>query len=371
MYRGPCVRPNIDEVQTFRAGDGDNGHVRAVLPIFMWSSIEKVKTIELQWPFRVSANKSPVLTIDLHEFRPTKEILTEEWSVNGEICKVFLPPWACRDTKITGEAIGLFMSECQGLLEDEILDTLKDEPILSLGWKEANRYRATHNSCLIRLAQEIYAGAMMNSRYPAPVEADVFGVMAEMNNRPYFIENVPLPAQLIFQLQTMIGLAMMDKQKQALKVLKRKIFSKDRFRDWYEVFLAIFVLLATIEWVYQVQMRFVNAKQGVSERNRNNLSYVTQCMLDEWEASAFNLVAHFRCVMNGDVPFSQSWDEGADNPRSTGLDDEALAFVRKIKRETEKRTEELHALRREKGKSRFQRPLAALCELFLPAEDER
>lgn len=93
-------------------------------------------------------------------------------------------------------------------------------------------------------------------------------------------------------------------------------------------------------------------------------------MLDEWEASAFNLIGHFRCIMNGSVPFSQSWDDDSENSRRTGLDPHALTFIRNIKRETEERREELQALRKEQGRLRFEKPLAALCELFLPPEEK-
>jgi len=73
--------------------------------------------------------------------------------------------------------------------------------------------------------------------------------------------------------------------------------------------------------------------------------------------------------MNGEVPFGQSWDDEAENPRRTGLDEEALTYIRNIKRETEERREDLQALRVLKGKERFERPLAAICELFLPTEE--
>ncbi len=153
-----------------------------------------------------------------------------------------------------------------------------------------------------------------------------------------------------------------------LKDLRSRVFSKQRHKCWYEVFLTTFILLATIEWVYQIQIRFLKAKQGASTRKFTNISYVTQYMLDDWEASAFNLICHFRCITNGNVPFAQSWDDDADNPQRTDFDAHALTYVRNIKHEAEERREELQALRKEKGMLRFEKPLAAICELFLPAE---
>ncbi|KAJ4292765.1 hypothetical protein N0V90_009428 [Kalmusia sp. IMI 367209] len=369
VYRGPCVRLNMNSIQTFRIGDGDNGHVRAELPNLHWPKSVNIKIVKLQWPFRTSMANTPILTIDCEQFQPVKENLVEEYVVNGIVRRVVLPPWACRDTKSAQENTKRFMAQCQNLLEDEIRETL-DDPIMILTWNEVLRYRVTYNTPLITRALQIYAGDMMNSRYPTTVEANVFGV-ADEEHTPYFFEKLPLPAQLILQIQTMIGFVMVDIQADILKELKKRIYAQDRLKHWYEIFLTIFILLASIEWVYQIQMRFVKAKTGVSDRNHTNISYVTQYMLEEWESSALNLIGHFRCVMNGEIPFAQSWDDDAENPQRTQLDVEAIAFIRNIKRETEERREELRELCARQKTNRFEKPLAAICELFLPRLEEK
>ena len=362
------MRLNIDEVHTFRAGDGDQGNVRAFLPKLQWVSGGCVKTVKLSWPFRATAINVPILIIELEQFQPNKEPLSEEYVANGLVHQVRLPPWACRDTDIARPDIERFMTTCQSLLEDEILETLSD-PILLLTWKEVKRYQATYGTQLLARALQIYAGAMLNSRYPTSNGTSDFGVEEQVHT-PYFFEKLPLPPQLTIQIQTMVGQLMLDIQKQILKDLKARVFAKDRIRNWYEVYLAFFILLATIEWVFQVQMRFLKAKQGVSNQLFTNVSFATQHMLDEWEASAFNLIGHFRCIMNGEVPFTQSWADDADNPRRTGLDSQALAYIRSIKSEINERGEELRALRAARKSQRLERPLAVICELFLPAEKE-
>ncbi|UPK95160.1 hypothetical protein LCI18_006095 [Fusarium solani-melongenae] len=367
VYRGPCIRLNISEVHAFRAGDGDNGTTSAVLPVYNWPQGGKAQTIKLQWPFRATVN-TPTFIIKCEEFQPDKQPLDEEYTANGVVCKVTFPPWACKDTDEARKEVERFVKASQSLLEDEIQETLKD-PILRLTWTEAIRYRDKYGSKLIAGALQIYAGAMINSKYPSSVEPNVFGV-ADQEHTPYFFHKIPLPPQLTYQIQTLVGLVMTDIQKELLKDLKKRVFSKDRLRTWYELFLVIFLLLSTIEWVYQVQIRFVKAKEGVSTRNQINLSYVTRYMIDQWEASAMNLIGHFRCVMNGDVPFAQAWDDGAENPQRTGLDVEAIAYIRNIKHETEGRRDELRKLREEPGDFKFEKPLSAICQLFLPEEEK-
>ena len=358
----------MDEVHTFRAGDGDHGTVRSILPEMQWLPGGSVRTVELIWPFRAKAINSPILVIDCEKFLPNREPLHEEYLADGLVRQVKLPPLACRDTTTARKNIERFMITCQSLLEDEILETLSD-PILLQTWNEVKRYRMTYNTKLLTQALKIYAGAMLNSRYPTPVSASVFDAEDQVHT-PHFFEKLPLPPMLIYQLQSMIGQVMMDIQTQILKDLKVRVFAKDRMRHWYEAFLAIFILLATIEWVFQVQIRFLKAKQGVNERLFTNISFATQHMLDEWEASAFNLIGHFRCIMNGELPFSQPWDENAENPGRTRLDTEALAYIRRMKSEIEGREGELRALRAARKELRLEKPLAIICELFLQDQKE-
>ncbi|KAM6520226.1 hypothetical protein FALCPG4_013779 [Fusarium falciforme] len=272
VYRGPCIRLNISEVHAFRAGDGDNGTTSAVLPVYNWPQGGKVQTIKLQWPFCATVN-TPTFTIKCEEFQADKQPLDEKYVADGVVCKVTSPPWACKDIGEARKEVERFVTASQSLLEDEIQETLKD-PILRLTWTEAIRYRDKYGLNLIAHALQIYAGAMINSKYPTSVKPNVFGVV-DQKHTPYVFHKIPLPPQLTYQIQTLVGLVMTDIQKELLKELKKRVFSKDRLRTWYELFLVIFILLSTIEWVYQVQIRFVKAKEGVSTRNQNNLSYAS------------------------------------------------------------------------------------------------
>lgn len=373
VFRGPCSRPNLGEVQTFRGGDGDSGVVRAIFPSYKWSRGGQEHEIRLQWPFRPTVGTSPTLVISCQEFQPVRENLEEEYTFDGHVHRVKMPPWACRDINTARSRAREFLKDCQSLLEQEIRETLTD-PIMTLTWSEIERYCTARDAPLVRGAMRIYAGAMMNSKYPTSPDRHVFGV-AEETHTPYFFEGLPLPPQLTYQVQTMIGYEQMAAQKFVLNGLKKLILhqhgkSNDRLASWYEVYLTMFLLLASVELVYQVQIRFLTAKQGVSERNLTNVSFVTQNMLEEWEASVFNLANHFRYAMNGAVPFTQSWVDGAEMARNAGLDREAVEYIRHIQLQVSKRSEELRAFRCLAGRERFCKPLAAICELFLPAESE-
>ena len=65
------------------------------------------------------------------------------------------------------------------------------------------------------------------------------------------------------------------------------------------------------------------------QRSYINVNFVTRSILEEWEYSAEILVTHFRCIMRGQIPFSNhtSFDESCSRAE---LDEQSIAYVRRI-----------------------------------------
>ncbi len=68
---------------------------------------------------------------------------------------------------------------------------------------------------------------------------------------PYF--NIPLPPALEYQIDTAAILTLHDLQGTVLKRLNKLVFGRNRTEAWFEVFLVTFVLLSTLEIVYEKQ----------------------------------------------------------------------------------------------------------------------
>ena len=69
--------------------------------------------------------------------------------------------------------------------------------------------------------------------------------------------------------------------------------------------------------------------ETILQRNYINVNFVTRSILEEWEYSAEILIAHFRCIMRGQMPFSNdsNFDESCDRAE---LDEKSMAYVRRI-----------------------------------------
>ena len=60
-------------------------------------------------------------------------------------------------------------------------------------------------------------------------------------------------------------------------------------------------------------------------------------MIEEWRASAKNLIYHFRCVLKAMVPFSLLWT--AQKQKQANLDNESLSYIKRTAALIEARSE--------------------------------
>lgn len=105
-------------------------------------------------------------------------------------------------------------------------------------------------------ALRVRAGAVLNSRYLALVDKQAFMPSQLDGDVPYYFEELPLPTMVSYVTQGLIAMQMVREQDYIIKELKRKIFKGSaKQKNWYEVYLTVFILLATVEYVYQKQKR--------------------------------------------------------------------------------------------------------------------
>ena len=143
------------------------------------------------------------------------------------------------------------MNQCQPHLEAYILNSSKDE-ILTLTLAEAHRYAELHDNETIRRALNIRSFAVIRielrqSELDIPIIDDEESLHHGQR---------PLPRLLNYQVDMMMNLVIDAHRKAVLKRLKSLIFGKNVVKAWYEVFLLIYLLLSTIEFACQWQLRY-------------------------------------------------------------------------------------------------------------------
>lgn len=111
---------------------------------------------------------------------------------------------------------------------------------------------------IIASALKIQSAAYTSEIQPAIFSSETLGIEAFDN--PKFPQHGAflIPIALDYQLDNLYIFYMQRHLKPTLDGLKKLIFSrKDNHEKWYEIFLVVFVLLSTLESVYQSQIAFV------------------------------------------------------------------------------------------------------------------
>lgn len=78
---------------------------------------------------------------------------------------------------------------------------------------------------------------------------------------PYHGERPP-PEFMDMQIDIMMNLIIDKHRKAVLKDLDSLVFGSDAVQSWYQVFLTVYILLSTIEFAYQWQLRYVRLAEG-------------------------------------------------------------------------------------------------------------
>lgn len=217
------------------------------------------------------------------------------------------------------------------------------DEILILTLNEAHRYAGLHENEFIRRALKIRSFAARRCKLQAS-ELDIPIVDDEAS---LYHGQRHLPRFMNYQVDVMMNFVIDAHRKAVLKYLKSLIFGKDVITAWYEVYLLIYLLLSTIEFAWQWQLKystclkdtvrsptcsgllFDTADPNMLQRNYTGIDFVTRSNLQEWEYSAEILIAHFRCVMRGQMPFSDHGKTEESYARA-GLDEQSIAYVRKV-----------------------------------------
>lgn len=148
------------------------------------------------------------------------------------------------------------------------MDSSEDE-IFMLTLAEAHRFAELYDNDAVRRALKIRSFAarrveLQQSDLDIPIIDDTECLHHGQR---------PLPRFLNYQVDMMANFVINAHSKAVLKRLKGLIFGKDVIKAWYEVYLLIYLLLSTIEYACQWQLRYsAKRKDTVSDCQHNSSS---------------------------------------------------------------------------------------------------
>ncbi|MCJ1416924.1 hypothetical protein MMC32_003263 [Xylographa parallela] len=350
IFRQPCYREKLDSVVAFRLGNSTQGQTRGVYPKVNWSAKDiTIRTIDLIYP---------------HAMNKVSPILTLECRSNGIEKEVKIPPYAIFDVDVGYQAMETFLNQCQDALHETVVRETTDE-IMLLTLIEAARFSKAYSNTTIENALKIRDFAIKRVALKPGDPLDV-PIINDEQSRHH--NTRPIPRFVNIQIEQMVNTIIDSHRKVVIKRLKSLIFGSGAIKHWFEIYLSIFLLLDTLEWAYQWQLKYVGWAAGTSLHHY--IDYVTNYMLDEWQYSAEVLISHFRCVIRGQTPFSQDSEARKNNFKQLDLDASSVEYLEKVIKLLASKEQDFKNIK-DSESFKLDRRFVWLSQLFLGDQDSK
>ncbi|KAF3044824.1 hypothetical protein E8E12_010949 [Didymella heteroderae] len=257
---------------------------------------------------------------------PTEfDLIHEEWSVNGKLRNIVLPAYASSDTAELTKNLESFVEKCRPAMQKLMTDQISDELSLAT-FREAIRYASVKDSKLIKLALKVRTTALLSAGWGSLVGVETLGTQRVDGANAGYCGDIPTPVPLSHQFDVVFRNAMHKTEREVVKLLKAKIFHT-KPRPWYEIFLTYFIMLTHLQFIHDQAVGFMRIRQQTKSGRR--VSVIIEDMVGKWNYSAANMLHHYRCVLNGDLPFRSAERNPELLRRRDNLDDEAMRFIAK------------------------------------------
>jgi hypothetical protein len=244
---------------------------------YRWTSnCDSPKMVEVRWalPGNECHIGLPILKLSCCEYvpGPHKDTQTIQWQVNDKAYSVTLPPFAVPDQVSLCRDVGNFLSQSEARIEQHIHRSHVDE-VSRRTFKEACRYRDTHNSDLVRLALRIRCGSVMCQGFGTLIGNEMLGIKPiNIYDQPgkcvydkfNICSDCPVPEALDHQIDVEILGWLRKFQHELLGKINKILFppgKKAKRLSWYELFLACYIMISNLEFIHSGALAYMESQR--------------------------------------------------------------------------------------------------------------
>ena len=159
-----------------------------------------------------------------------------------------------------------FLNQCQDALHETVVRETTDE-IMLLTLIEAARFSKAYSNTTIENALKIRDFAIKRVALKPGDPLDV-PIINDEQSRHH--NTRPIPRFVNIQIEQMVNTIIDSHRKVVIKRLKSLIFGSGAIKHWFEIYLNIFLLLDTLEWAYQWQLKYVGWAAGTVRKNNRS-----------------------------------------------------------------------------------------------------
>ncbi|PVH80969.1 hypothetical protein DL98DRAFT_515097 [Cadophora sp. DSE1049] len=106
------------------------------------------------------------------------------------------------------------------------------------------------------MALDVWVGSKLCATEKSLVGSETLGMSVVQEPGQLFDRLIPAPPKIDHQLDSMVIEWMTELSTKPMSAFARKLIAKKR-RDWFEVFLTLFIIVNNIEYVYGMQKEFM------------------------------------------------------------------------------------------------------------------
>ncbi|KAF2740993.1 hypothetical protein EJ04DRAFT_112098 [Polyplosphaeria fusca] len=280
-----------------------------------------------------------IFRLQIREYIPSQneDTTTYRWvNVAGQSVGFEQPPYAVYDTNGFEAAFRPWLAVLMPMIEQRgILDRVQNDDIALLTFREAMRMRTSSNlldSALkllcLSLASQGY-GTVFSNNVPGIHEVDhkSMGRTAyETYNRDS--RDRPLPTAIAHTVDVGILRLLKIYQDHCLKAIGDKIFKVNNNKPWFELFIAMFVLLWNMEYVLNSAERYIGCKDRTVHGSQ--VRSTVQKQIDEYRASFPNLLEHWTIFLRGFAPFQMARGNPEELRTMSQMDDSSFIYTMQV-----------------------------------------
>lgn len=304
LLRPLCWRPNIGCTEVFRRGPtidfsvSQRGHREDAGPgkQALWkdfkvtrSGRESCRTVELSQDWTPNT-----LSIRLDRYLPKdtdKQHYT--WFDNGVEKHYQTPPYGISNMGVARAAIERFLVQnFEGYIDARLREASE------ITRKTFETALCNKNLPLVERALNLWVGCRFIEKPWSIVGSETLGMSRSQNSNCPYHEKTPVPPIVDLQIDLIVINQLLQPQlKQILQMLKEMLESSDPWTNWFEIYLAYFVLLHNVELTMAHDAWFV-------KRNNLKTRYSNKPLVDTITQGATTLLTCFHYAHQGYAPFS-------------------------------------------------------------------
>ncbi|KAN0090060.1 hypothetical protein V8E51_018639 [Hyaloscypha variabilis] len=322
IWKTPCFRGQLTAAEIFRT-------ISLNFPfgskkITQWHGKDR-RQVELYYPLSNLSEHVyvPYITVKCRKFRPAiGDVVTKSYPTPQGSCILDLPPFTLIETPAVRNTMDQYITNN--------LDTFVKELKFGVVGKQFSAtfdeiMRLSADSTMLLLSLHIACMTRMASRSFGIRGEEDLGIQLETNPHSPYVGRKPVPIMIDREMDLIWRFLMEKKRKLVLAELKRKILGRKRVH-WFEIYLTVFTLMTNLEFCYQHQVTKLRRHQAATRPGEVISSAPTLSMLDKWQASAENIIAHFAVVSQGQYPFTLDWSMG-ENSIAAGMDSISTRYM--------------------------------------------